>query len=148
MTDQSPSACAPCIVDTGIVIHKADMLRLLADLGHVRYYDIVDGGVRSQGIGYVMEVFSDPQCATIVVNCSLYLNVCSFDYLRLSTDLEQQTTFDLIQENRVLRLLPLSHPLVDVERAGETDAQALEAAVADVLAASWDARLDNCDEWN
>ena len=99
---------APCLVDEGIVVNKVDMLRLLNDLGRVRYVHEHDDRIASQGEGYVVEAFSEPHQATLVANQSLYLNVCSFDYLQLHTDLEQQVTFDLVQDNRTLRLMPIS----------------------------------------
>lgn len=127
-----PAHYAPCVVNDGIVYHQPDMVRLLSDLGYVQYHDIVDGSLRCAGQGYVMEVFADPACATLVANRSLYLNLCSFDYLRLSTDLEQQTIYELVQESRILRLMPLSSP----EITCDSELRALEAAVADALA--WD----------
>jgi hypothetical protein len=73
MTESRPSA--PCIVDSGILVNKRDIYRLLADLGRVRYFDIVEGQVQRQGEGYVMEVFQDATAATLVANRSLYLNL-------------------------------------------------------------------------
>ncbi|NET11145.1 MAG: hypothetical protein F6K09_20245 [Merismopedia sp. SIO2A8] len=75
---------APCIVDAGIVVSKQDMRRLLCDLGAVRYRYTQGDRCLSEGEGYVVEVFADPAESTLVVNHSLYLNVCSFDYLELS----------------------------------------------------------------
>jgi hypothetical protein len=97
--------------------------------------------VRHQGEGYVMEVFEDPHAATLVANQTLYLNVHSFDYLSLDTDLSCSSSptavLDLVQDNRVLRLIPLSDPLSDrIQVMQET--RALKAAVADAMAAGWD----------
>lgn len=75
---------APCIVDTGIIVNKQDIRRLLCDLGAVRYRYTQDDQCIAQGEGYVVEVFSSPSEATLVANHSLYLNICSFDYLELS----------------------------------------------------------------
>ena len=75
---------APCIVDSGTVVNKQDMRRLLCDLGPVRYRYTQGEHCISEGEGYVVEVFSDPSEATLVTNHSLYLNICSFDYLELS----------------------------------------------------------------
>ncbi|MGQ9837562.1 MAG: hypothetical protein ACUVRV_06270 [Cyanobacteriota bacterium] len=153
MTNTRP--CAPCIVDAGTLVSKPDIYRLLADLGHVRYFDIVDGRVRKQGEGYVMEVFQDPTAATLVVNRSLYLNLDSFDYACLrdpssmspagpeeSTEVTEPDTdqagvvIDLVQDSRILRLVPLSDPLSDPAQLLE-DTHALRAAAVDVLAADW-----------
>ena len=59
---------APCLVDTGVVVAKADMARLLSDLGRVRYRYEQDGQVTSDGEGFVLEVFNDPQQSTLVAN--------------------------------------------------------------------------------
>lgn len=89
---------APCIIDTGTVVNKQDMLRLLADLSRVRYVHTQDGILASEGEGHVLEVFADPQRSTLIANHALYLNVHSFDYLELGKSLEQEPWFDLIQE--------------------------------------------------
>ncbi|MEB3292453.1 MAG: hypothetical protein VKJ24_04780 [Synechococcales bacterium] len=133
---------APCIVDRGIVVDKRDMQRLLADLNRVRYLHLQDGRVTSEGEGLIAEVFAEPQNATLVANRSLYLNVCSFDYLEMSQMEDQQACFDLIQDNRVLRIIPISNPLrLTIDRP--LNPAALEAVVADVLSASWDAQIDD-----
>ncbi|HEY9662452.1 MAG TPA: hypothetical protein V6C65_28685 [Allocoleopsis sp.] len=133
---------APCIVDTGIVISKQDMQRLLIDLSRVRYTYSQDGTQLAEGEGCILEVFSDPQRSTLVANRSLYINVHSFDYLELEVSPEQQAYFNLVQENRQLRLMPLSNPLQEQSNRS-LNAAALEAVVAEVLSASWDVRLDD-----
>ena len=75
---------APCIVDSGTVVNKQDMRRVLCDLGPVQYRYTQGEHCISEGEGYVVEVFADPNEATLVTNHSLYLNICSFDYLELS----------------------------------------------------------------
>lgn len=136
---------APCLVDMGTVVNKNDMLRLLQDLGQVRYTHTQDGQLISEGEGYIMEVFSDPQQSTLVANRTLYLNVLSFDCLEMGQLDSQQSHFDLIQENRRLRLVPLSDPLQD-QSSRNLNVAAFEAMVAEALSASWDACLD--DEGN
>lgn len=133
---------APCIVDTGIIVSKQDMQRLLADLGRVRYIYTQDGNLLSEGEGYVLEVFADPQQSTLVANHALYLNVYSFDYLELKKSVELQPCFDLIQDARQLRLIPVSNPLQD-QTTRNLNAAALEAVVAEVLSANWDVRIDD-----
>lgn len=83
-TPFNPHLPAPCIVDSGTVVNKQDMRRLLCDLGPVQYRYTQGDHCVSEGEGYVVEVFSDPNEATLVTNHSLYLNICSFDYLELS----------------------------------------------------------------
>ncbi len=135
---------APCLVDSGIVVNKQDMQRLLADLGRVRYIYCHDQQVLSDGEGFVLDVFSDPAQSTLVANHTLYLNVHSFDYLELKRSPEDGTCFDLIQDNRQLRLIPLTNPLQDQTARG-FNAATLEAVVAEVLSAGWDARIDDDD---
>ncbi|NJK52848.1 MAG: hypothetical protein HC936_08485 [Leptolyngbyaceae cyanobacterium SU_3_3] len=133
---------APCIVDVGTIVDKRDMQRLLADLNRVRYLHLQDGQPIGEGEGCILEVFADPYRATLIANHALYLNVQSFDYLELSQSGEKEAYFDLIQETRQLRLIPLSNPLQD--QTGRTlNAAALEAMVAEVLSASWDVHLDD-----
>lgn len=136
---------APCIIDGGILVNKDDMKRLLSDLGKVHYLHMQDDCPLSQGEGYVLEVFSDTHHSTLVANHALYINVCSFDYLELTKSSEQQSQFDLVQENRRLRLIPLSNPLHDQD-ARSLNVAALEAMVTEVLSASWDAHLDVDDD--
>lgn len=133
---------APCIVDTGIIVSKHDMRRILSDLGRVCYTYTQGNEILSQDEGYVMDVFADAQQSTLVTNHSLYLNVCSFDYLELSRSSTQQSCLTLVQDNRRLQLIPLSNPL---KRQGDRtmNAAALEAMVAEVLSASIDMRLDD-----
>ncbi|MEL6224202.1 MAG: hypothetical protein AAFQ57_01405 [Cyanobacteria bacterium J06626_14] len=135
---------APCIVDSGIVVNRQDMQRLLADLGHVRYRYTNGNSLISEGEGYILEVFSDITQATLVTNASLYINVCSFDYLELARAADGEAYFKLIQDNQTLCLTPLSNP---VKRQGDrlTHTAVIEAMVAEVLSANIDMRLDGDD---
>lgn len=133
---------APCLVDNGIVVNKADMLRLLNDLGRVTYMDFHDDAILSQGVGYVMDVFAEPGLSTLVANQSLYLNVYSFDYLELEKLPDQQACFKLVQDNRCLRLIPLTTPIQE-QVTRNINVAALEAIVAEALSASLDACLDD-----
>lgn len=133
---------APCLIDSGVVVNKTDMLRLLQDLGQVRYCHLQDGRMVSEGKGLVMEVFADGQQATLVANHTLYINVYSFDCLEIGQTDTHGSHFDLIQDNRRLRLIPLSDPMQEqITRSVNT--ATLEAMVADALSASWDACLDD-----
>lgn len=135
---------APCIIDTGIVVNKQDMQRLLSDLGRVRYLHYQDGCLIREDEGFVLDVFADPGRSTLVANHTLYLNVCSFDYLELKLTAEGTTCFELIQDTLRLVLIPLSNPLQ--EQVTRTfNAATLEAVVAEVLSASWDAQMDDED---
>lgn len=143
--DQSPPHLpAPCIIDSGIIVNKQDMRRLLTDLGRVRYIHTLDGKVQSEGEGCVLDVFAEPQRSTMIANQAIYLNVHSFDYLQLYQSSEQESYFDLIQDHRQLRLIPLSSPLQE-QSTPIINAAALEAMVTQVLSAKWDVQLDDDD---
>jgi hypothetical protein len=133
---------APCIINTGIIVNKLDMRRLLEDLGRVHYIHTQNGKVVSEGQGDVMEVFANPQRSTLVANQALYLNVCSFDCLELKQSEEKQTYLDLVQEGFCLRLIPLSTPLQE-RRERSINVTAIEAMMEQVLSARWDAELDD-----
>jgi hypothetical protein len=137
---------APCIVDTGTVVNKQDMQRLLSDLSRVRYCYTQDHETLTEDEGYLLEVFADPQRSTLVANHTLYINVHSFDCLKLERSADHQACFDLIQDNRQLRLIPLTNPLQE-QTSRHLNAAALEAVVAEVLSASWDVRIDDEDNF-
>ncbi|MGB7088325.1 MAG: hypothetical protein WBD47_22410 [Phormidesmis sp.] len=132
---------APCLVESGIVVHKSDMLRLLRGLRRVRYIHRQDNEITNTGEGCVIETFANPKQATLIANHSLYLNVCSFDYLEM-VPAGEETTYVLVQDNRCLCLTPIANPLED-RSTRHLDAAALEAIVTEALSASWDASLDD-----
>jgi hypothetical protein len=134
---------APCIIDSGIVVNKDDMRRLLGSLARVYYIHSLDCQVKNQGEGYILEIFADAQQATLIANHSLYINLQSFDYLHLHQSPEQETYFDLVQDNRQLRLMPLGNSLQDRESSEDLDEVALEAMLNQVLAAKWDVQMDD-----
>lgn len=133
---------APCIVDTGIVINKQDMQRLLSDLTRVRYCYSQDNALLAEGEGCILEVFADPQRSTLVANHTLYINLYSFDYLELELLPDQQACFKLVQDDRQLQIVPLTNPLQD-QTARHFNIATLEAVVAEVLSAGWDMQLDD-----
>ena len=144
---ESPDSLpAPCIIDVGTLVNKDDMQRLLGDLARVRYVHQLDGQIQGAGEAYVAEVFADPQQATLVANGVMHLNVCSFDYLCLHEDGSGKPCFDLVQDNRQLRLIPLSDPLSDRQAASNFAPGDLEAMVAQVLSAKCDVQFDDEDD--
>lgn len=139
---------APCIVDSGTIINKQDMQRLLSDLGRVQYFHIQDDVLINQGEGYILEVFMDPQRATLIANHALYINVQSFDYVELGqSETDQTAYFDLVQDSRILRIVPLSNPLME-QHNHNLNVAALEAVVAEVLAAGWDVQIDDDEQFS
>ncbi len=133
---------APCIVNTGIIVNKLDMRRLLADLGRVHYIYTQESQLLSEGDGDVMEVFANSKRSTLVANNALYLNLYSFDYLELKQSPQQQTYFNLMQEGICLRLIPLSIPSQE-RRERNLNVSAIEAMMEQVLSAKWDAEFDD-----
>jgi hypothetical protein len=101
-----PKKCAPCIVNEGILLNKKDMLRALDTLENVIYYDVLDEKVISSGKGLVVKVFSSRDSSTIVLNETLFINVNSFKYLTFNVDEEGKTALELINDSRILRLIP------------------------------------------
>jgi hypothetical protein len=139
---------APCIVNTGIVVNKLDIRRLLNDLGRVHYIYTQENKLLSEGDGDVMEVFANSHRSTLVTNNAQYVNVDSFDYLELKLSPQQETYFDLVQEEMCLRLIPLSTPL-QARRDRQFNVTVIEAMMDQVLAARWDAEIDDdcCDSF-
>jgi hypothetical protein len=133
---------APCIVDVGTVVDKRDMWRVLSDLTHVRYLYLQEGAKPRSGEGLILDVFADNRRSTLIANQAIYINVYSFDYLELSQTSNEEVVIDLIQEGRQLRLMPLSTPLQEYSPES-LNTSALETVVADVLAASLDACIDD-----
>lgn len=133
---------APCIVDEGIVIDPDDIRRLLADLCHVRYLHQIDGRAAHQEEGYIQEIFNDRHRSTLIANKKIYINIQSFDYLRLSKTTEGRACFDLVQDNRQLTLIPICRTAPVEAIANNIDAEAIEAMVTEVLSARFDVQLD------
>ena len=103
----------PCLIESGVLTNYRDMQRILRDLGHVRYAEVVEGTVRHEGEGYVMSVVSNHHSATVVAHKRLYLNVNGFDYLRLEPTDDGSTAFELVDACRTLRLLPQVDPIAE-----------------------------------
>lgn len=133
---------APCIINTGLIVNRLDMRRLLSDLGRVRYIYTQEGKLLSEGEGDVVEVFANPQRSTLVANHALYLNICSFDYIQLGQSPEKCSYFDLIQEGICLRLIPLTTPSQE-RKERSMNVSAIEAMMDQVLSAKWDAEIDD-----
>jgi len=133
---------APCIVDQGVIANKNDIQRLLRDLTCVHYIHSIGDHSFSQGQGCVVEVFNESGSSTIVANHGLYLNLQSFDYLRLSQSATGEAYFDLIQGDRQLRLIPTVHPMQD-QLFPQINTAEIEAIFNQVLATKWDVELDD-----
>jgi hypothetical protein len=137
ISSQASSQPAPCIVDTGMLVNRIDMHRLLSDLSQVRYTYSQDGKLLSEGDGCVLEVFSDPVRSTLIANRGLYLNIQSFDYMQIGLNENREPWYELVFEGRRIRLVPQSNPMLESHKRS-LDVAAIDAMVADVLAASFD----------
>ena len=124
MAYPEPDHQIPCIIENGIVYGMKDIYRIVRDMGHVRYSEIVNHEVVTRGEGYIMSVVANQQSATIIANQRLYLNVCGFDYMRISTQEDGTVHFDLVHPYRTLRLTPV--PDAGGEEAMETKTQRYE----------------------
>ena len=133
---------APCIIETGMLVNKEDMKRLINDLTQVRYLHSIDGVIQNQGQGWILEVFNDPSQATIVINNSLYINVQSFDYLQLNQVSSQETHFDLVQDNRILKLIPLVNTSQEQQVSKNLGFDSLDEMLGEVFSAKWDVHSD------
>ena len=96
-----------CIVDAGDLYHRRDIARILRDLVRVRYVDLSGGEVSASGEGQVVSIFASDDSSTIVFNERIYLNLNTFEYARLGKDPDGTSCIDLVDEHRVLRLIPL-----------------------------------------
>ena len=134
---------APCIIDSGTIVSKDDMKRLLNDLCHVHYIHTIDEKLHSEGKGWILEVFNHPCQSTLIANGNLYINIQSFDYVELIESPDRETYFDLIQDNRRLRLIPIINSKPEQSSVKNIDAATIEAMVTEVLSARWDVQLDD-----
>ena len=141
--DGVQSFAAPCIVDEGVLINRDDIERLLTSLCRVNYIHIIEGKVSSEGQGSIEEVFSDLHQSTLIANEKLYINIQSFDYLQLSRSTNNEACFDLIQDHRQLRLLPIGKKNHQYAASKNIDEEAIEAMVTQVLSARIDVQLDD-----
>jgi hypothetical protein len=135
---------APCILNRGIIVNPQDIQKVIGDLHRVRYVELLDGQTQVTGEAYIQEVFAEPLRSTILANHTLYLNIQSFDYLKLEQSEDEETYFDLVQDNRILRLIPLSNPLQN-QPVNSINTAALEVMMAEVLAANLDVQMDDDD---
>ena len=116
MDEREARNLIPCIVDEGILVNRKDMVRVLRDLGQVKYQDMMDGTVRAEGEGFIFSVFDNYNRSTIFVNKRLYINVNSFSHIQLSKLEDGQAAIDLVDDARTVRLVPISDPLQERHR--------------------------------
>ncbi len=101
----------PCIVGTGVLTAKKDMMRVMRGFDHVKFTDIIDDKVQISEEAYVVEVFSSDTESTIVFNRRMYINVDNFEYLRIIQHLPG--VIELIEGHRTLRIESATDPFAN-----------------------------------
>ena len=121
-----------CLVDSGIIYSKRDMIRVLRDLDRVIYLDLIDNLAVAQGEGYVVEVFVNGFDSTIVFNNRLHINVNSFDFLKIRSNPEK--IVELVSGHRIIKLKPLTNILATNQAAIEEEIDEQRITLASQLA--------------
>jgi hypothetical protein len=136
----------PCIIDRGVIFNKKDMMRVLQGLDQVEYTEIIDEKPAVKREGFIVEIFEDPNEATIFLNRRIYINVNSFEYIKISYDpteeaLKEKRTYsiELFMPNRKVVLRPLTDPIdnpntliAEVEERRRNNLVGWEEVVAEV----------------
>ena len=94
------------IVNDGIVYSKRDIMNLLWDLGYVSYYQMDGENVLNQGKGFIMRVSANVDDPTLFLNGRLYINVNSFDYMRVRNLKNNVSVYELNSEDHIIKLIP------------------------------------------
>ena len=121
-----------CLVNSGVVYSKRDMIRVLRDLDRVEYVDLIDNAVVASGEGYVIEVFANSFDSTLVFNHRLHINVNGFDFIKIKTSPKKEV--QLISGHRTIRLVPVSNNLTANQQAIEEEIDEQRIALAGQLA--------------
>lgn len=136
----------PCIVDRGLVFNKRDMMRVLQGLDQVEYAEVIENQVQVKREGFIVEIFEDPNEATIFLNRRIYINVNSFEYIRIHYNasaeaaLEKNSySIELVMPGRIISLRPLTDPIenptnliAEVEERRRNNLSGWEEVVAEV----------------
>ena len=117
MNDQESQI--PCLIDQGIIFNKSDMIRILQGLDQVEYIEIIDNRELSKRECFITQIFENKQEATIFFNRRAYINVNSFDFIKIHFDpsekaLKDLTTYQIdlsMPGGRIIRLRTLTDPI-------------------------------------
>ncbi len=101
----------PCIVGTGVLTSKKDMMRLLRGFDHVVYTDTIDDKVQTEEEAFVVEVFTSETESTVVFNRRMHINVENFEYLRIIQNLPG--VIELIEGHRTLKIEAANDPFTN-----------------------------------
>ena len=121
-----------CLVDSGIVYSKRDMIRILRDLDRVEYTDFVDNVLVAKGEGFVIDVYANSFDSTLIFNNRLHINVNSFDFLKIKTN--PKKIVELISGHRTIKLVPLTNILKTNQAAIEEEIDEQRIVLASQLA--------------
>ena len=121
-----------CLVESGIIYSKRDMIRILRDLDRVLYVDLIDNASVANGEGYVVEVYANSFDSTLVFNNKLHVNVNSFDFLKITSQPEKLV--ELVSGHRVIKLKPLTNILLTNQSQIEEEIDEQRVAIASQLA--------------
>ena len=94
------------IVNDGIIYNKRDIMTLLWDLGFIVYFEVDAERVLNKGRGFIMRVSMNNEEPTLFLNGRVYLNVNTFDYMRVKKVKESMTLYELHSENRIIKIIP------------------------------------------
>lgn len=97
----------PCIIDRGVIFNKRDMTRLLQGLDQVEYTEYLNNKPLLTREGYVVEIFEDPQEATLFFNRRIHINVNSFEYIKINYNFELGESEEPAAKNKVAYNLEL-----------------------------------------
>lgn len=94
------------IVSNGIIYNKRDMMKLLWDLGHVVYFEIAKEKILDKGKGFIMQVSANSEDPTLFLGGRIYINVNSFDCLRVRKIKDSLTIFELHSKDHLIKIVP------------------------------------------
>ena len=121
-----------CLVESGIIYSKRDMIRILRDLDRVSYTDLIDNLSVASGEGYVVEVYANSYDSTLVFNNRLHINVNSFDFLKIIS--QPGKLVELISGHRIIKLKPLTNILLANQSQIEEEIDEQRVAIASQMA--------------
>jgi hypothetical protein len=124
----------PCIIDRGVIFNKKDMMRVLQGLDQVEYTEIIDEKPAVKREGFIVEIFEDPNEATIFLNIKI-----SYDPTEEALKEKRTYSIELFMPNRKVVLRPLTDPIdnpntliAEVEERRRNNLVGWEEVVAEV----------------
>ena len=94
------------LVNEGIIYSKRDIMSLVWDLGFILYYETENNKVVNKGKGFIMRVSANNEDPTLFLNGRIYINVSSFNYMKVKKLKESMTLYELHSDERVIKIIP------------------------------------------